>query len=121
MAVEVDHVELSFFEGLVRKNPDFVDALIPLAEMYTRKGLYEKGLEIDKRLAELRKNDPIVHYNLACSFALLEKTDEALMALEQAISLGYSDFEHMKRDRDLKNLHGHPRFTALTLGGRGNS
>ncbi|OGX06463.1 MAG: hypothetical protein A3G87_00880 [Omnitrophica bacterium RIFCSPLOWO2_12_FULL_50_11] len=113
MSGETADAEVTFLEALVRKNPNFVDALIPLAEMYTQKGLYEKGLVIDKRLAQLKKEDPVVHYNLACSFALLEQTTEALTALARAISLGYSDFEHMQRDRDLKNLHDHPEFRKL--------
>ena len=34
--------EISFFERLVKKDPDFVDALIPLAEAYTRKGFTKR-------------------------------------------------------------------------------
>ncbi|MBI4368011.1 MAG: hypothetical protein HY588_01310 [Candidatus Omnitrophica bacterium] len=105
--------EISFFERLAKENPDFADALIPLAESYTKKGFYDKGLQIDRRLARLRKNDPIVHYNLACSFALVRKKDEAITALRRAIRLGYSDFEHLKRDPDLKILRDDSRFVSL--------
>jgi len=114
MADEIKrNFELSFFERLVKENPNYVDALIPLAEMYTRMGFYEKGLRIDERLAALKKHDPTVRYNLACSLALLNRKTEALSALQRAIKLGYSDFEHMKRDRDLKNLRDHPKFKAF--------
>ena len=34
--------EISFFGGIVRRRPDYVEALIPLAEAYTRKGLRER-------------------------------------------------------------------------------
>ncbi len=105
--------EIRFFEGLVKDNPRFVDALIPLAEAYTKKGLHKKGLTIDKRLARLRKSDPVVHYNLACSYALLSQPKEALNALQKAVELGYSDFNYLLKDRDLKNLHNHPEFLAL--------
>ena len=105
--------EISFFESLVKESPKFVDALIPLAEAYTKKGLYEKGLQIDKRLARLLKFDPTVHYNLACSYALLEKKKEAFSALQKAIKLGYSDFSHLRKDSDLKSLHSDPRFQKL--------
>lgn len=105
--------EIRFFEGLVKENPRFVDALIPLAEAYTKKGLHKKGLTIDKRLARLRKNDPVVHYNLACSYALLGQTKEALATLEKAIELGYHDFAYLLRDKDLKNLHSDPTFRSL--------
>ena len=113
MQTRISDFEISFFERLAKENPDFVDALIPLAESYTKKGLYDKGLQIDKRLARLRKNDPIVHYNLACSFALVGKKDEAITALRRAIRLGYSDFEHLKRDPDLKILRDDSRFVSL--------
>lgn len=105
--------EINFFERLIAQDPNFVDALIPLAEAYTRKGVYDKGLAIDKRLARLRKDDPYVHYNLACSYALLGKKKEAIRSLERAIQRGYSDFAYLKRDGDLKSLHSDPKFKAL--------
>ena len=57
--------EIQFYEGVLEKNNDFTQALIVLGDLYTRKGLYEKGLMIDKRLAFLKPEDPIVFYNLA--------------------------------------------------------
>ena len=113
MIQETADFEISFYERLVKGNPNFVDALIPLAEAYTRKGLYEKGLQVDRRLARLRKHDPVVHYNLACSLALVGKKDEAFSALERAIRLGYHDFDHLKKDSDLKNLRDDPRFQSM--------
>ncbi len=105
--------EIKFFEGLVKDNPKFIDALIPLAEAYTKKGFHKKGLVVDKRLARLRKNDPIVHYNLACSYALLGQKKEALLALQKAIRLGYADFAYLRKDKDLKSLHNDPAFHSL--------
>jgi tetratricopeptide (TPR) repeat protein len=107
--------EIVFFEGLLEKDPNFVDALIPLADLYTKKGLYEKGLELDRRLAKLRPEEPVVRYNLACSLALMGKKDDAFEALERAIELGYDDFEHLKKDSDLKRLRNDPRFKSLLL------
>lgn len=106
--------EISFFGGIVERRPDYVEALIPLAEAYTRKGLREEGLQIDQRLSRLCKDDPIVYYNLACSLALAEKVDEALSALHQAIRLGYRDFAYMRKDPDLHSLALHPEFKKMT-------
>ena len=105
--------ELTFFERLVKNNPDFIDALIPLAEVYTHKGMYDKGLKIDQKLARLKKKDPTIHYNLACSLALVGEKEDALLALEHSIRLGYRDFDHMKKDSDLKILREDPRFKSL--------
>ncbi len=116
MKQEVKDFELLFFERLIEKNPNYVEGLIPLAEAYTRRGMYEKGLQIDKRLVKLKKEDPIVHYNLACSLALVGEKNRAIAALKKAIGLGYHDFEHLKQDGDLKNLREDPRFVSLILG-----
>ncbi len=105
--------EISFFEGIVRRRPDYVEALIPLAEAYTRKGLREQGLLIDQKLSRLCKDDPIVYYNLACSLALAERTGEALKTLAKAIRLGYRDFAYMKKDPDLHSLAEHPEFKKM--------
>lgn len=105
--------EISFYGGLVKRSPNRVDALIPLAEAYTKKGLYEKGLVLDKRLARLCKDDPTVHYNLACSLALTGKRAEAIAALRHALKLGYLDFNYLREDPDLKSLHSDPEFEKL--------
>jgi tetratricopeptide (TPR) repeat protein len=110
---EPQDFEITFYEGVLKRRPEYIEALIPLAEAYTRKGLYEKGLEMDQRLSKLCKEDPIVHYNLACSYALVGKKKEALKALRRSVELGYCDFAHLRRDPDLKGLHGDPDFDSL--------
>ncbi len=105
--------EISFYEKLIKDKPDFIDALIPLAEAYTKKGRCEEGLKIDKRLAKLLPDEPIIFYNLACSFALVGGKREAITALKKAIQFGYRDFNHMKRDPDLKSLHEEEVFQKL--------
>jgi len=105
--------EIGFYEGILAEDPDFVDALVPLAEAYTKAGLSEKGLEADLRLARLCPDDPTVHYNLACSYALTGRRDEALATLERAIELGYRDAGFMLKDSDLVSLHEDERFAEL--------
>lgn len=105
--------EISFFEGIVRRRPNYVEALIPLAEAYTRKGLRARGLKVDQRLSRLCKDDPIVYYNLACSLALTEKPEEALSALQKSIQLGYRDYAYMRKDPDLQSLMKHPGFQKI--------
>lgn len=108
-AQELLDFELAFYEKLLSAYPDFVDALIPLGDAYTRRGLPEKGLEIDLRLIRLRAHDPLIWYNLACSYSLLTRLDEALDALRRAVELGYADFEYLRRDPDLTNLRRLPK------------
>ena len=102
--------EVTFYEKLLFAYPDFVDALIPLGDAYTRLGLYEKGLRIDLRLTQLRGADHLTWYNLACSYSLLKQVEEALGALQQAVELGYSDLGYLQNDPDLINLRRSPKF-----------
>lgn len=105
--------DIAFFEPILETAPDDVEVLKYLGYAYTRKGRYEKGLEVDKKLTALLPADSTAHYNLACSFALLNQKDQAFRCLEQAIGLGYADARTMEKDEDLTSLRGDARFQAL--------
>ena len=113
MTSDSSDFEMRFYEGIVKQSPLHFDALLSLAEVYTRKGLYVKGLEMDQRLSKLRPQDPVIQYNLACSYALVGAKEEALLILQRAIRLGYRDFSHIKKDSDLRSLKDDPRFQDL--------
>ncbi len=102
--------EILFYEKLLEKRPNFIQALSCLGEAYTRKGFYEEGLKIDRKLVQLKPEDPIVHYNLACSLSLLGRTEEALEELKKAVLLGYDDFSYLLEDPDLENVRKLPTF-----------
>jgi tetratricopeptide (TPR) repeat protein len=102
-----------FLEGILENNPNYIDCLMYLGTAYTEIGMYEKGLLIDLKLGRLKPNDPLIHYNLACSHALLKNTDAAFDALERAIMLGYKDVYHLEKDKDLACLRKDSRYKKL--------
>jgi len=106
-------VKIQFIEGLVRRDPDYVDALQLLGDHYTQRGRFTEGLHVDERLARLEPGNPLVFYNLACSYSLTDEFDRAMLALNQAIALGYRDFKWLAKDPDLKKLRAHPTFLEL--------
>ncbi len=112
-SLELLEFEIHFYEKLLTAYPDFIDALVPLAEAYTRRGLYDQGLQIDLRLTELRAQDPLSWYNLGCSYALLNRLDKAVEALQRAVGLGYRDFAFLQRDPDLASLRQSPKHRLL--------
>ena len=107
--------EISFYEGLIQKKPDFLEVLFLLGDLYTKNGLYEKGLEIDKKLLKLRPSDPTVHYNLSCDYSLLKRKNLSLKALRKALELGFKDFRLIEKDPDLEFLRKDKRFELLIL------
>lgn len=110
---EGEEFTIWFLEGILERNPNYIDCLMYLGNAYTSHGMYEKGLSVDQKLTRLRPNDPLVHYNLACSYALLKNVDAAFEALEKAIALGYRDIHHIERDKDLAYLRGDARYQKL--------
>ena|SRR5208282_3622447 len=105
--------KIEFIEGLVRRDPSYVDALQILGDHYTQRGRISEGLKVDERLARLEPGNPLVFYNLACSYSLSGDFDQAAGALEKALQLGYRDFDWLARDPDLKPLRGHAAFDEL--------
>jgi tetratricopeptide (TPR) repeat protein len=104
---------IEFMEGLVRRDPDYVDALQLLGDHYTQRGRYAEGLKVDERLSRLEPSDPLVFYNLACSCSLTGQFDRAVLALEKALQLGYRDFRWLAKDPDLRNLRQQPVYRDI--------
>jgi tetratricopeptide (TPR) repeat protein len=106
-------VKLSFLEGLVRRDPQYVEALQMLGDLYTRRGRYDHSLKVDLQLSRLQPGDPLAFYNLACSHTLNGELDQAVAALETALALGYRDFNWLARDPDLHALRQHPLYRTI--------
>jgi tetratricopeptide (TPR) repeat protein len=105
--------KIQFIEGLVRRDPDYVDALQLLGDHYTQRGRFTEGLHVDERLARLEPENALVFYNLACSYSLTGEIERSVLALDQAIKLGYRDFKWLAKDPDLKKLRAHPAFLEI--------
>ena len=106
-------IEIQFLEGVVRRDRRYVEALQLLGDDYTRRGRFKDGLQVDRRLARLCPEDPLVHYNLACSFSLTEEFRKAAHALRKALQSGYREFEHLRRDSDLEPLRQTNLYAAI--------
>ena len=106
-------VKIEFIEGLVRRDPGYVDALQLLGDHYTQRGRYAEGLKMDERLARLRPDDALIFYNLACSYSLTEQFDRAALTLEKALRLGYRDFNWLAKDPDLQKLRQQPVYRDI--------
>src|SRR2546421_9806338 len=85
-------VKITFMEGIVRREPRYVEALQILGDHYTQRGRFDHSLQVDKQLSRLEPANPLVYYNLACSYSLNSELNLAAAALEKALVLGYRDF-----------------------------
>ncbi len=108
-----DVFEIDLAKAVLEADPRNVAALHMLGQALTRAGRHQEALEADLKLAVLRPDDPVVFYNLACSYAQLGNLDAAFEAINRAFDLGYKDYPHLLRDPDLKNLREDHRFKKL--------
>ncbi len=106
-------VKISFLEGLVRRESQWVEALQMLGDYCTLRGKFEKSLEVDRQLSRLQPRNPLVFYNLACSHSLNREFAQAVAALDRALALGYRDFHWLARDPDLRPLRQHPLYRTI--------
>ena len=105
--------DLSFFDRVLEREPNYIDVLRCQGELLTRKGLHQQALAIDRRLVALLPDDCVVHYNLACSLALAGESREAIRTLRTALECGYEDMDYLRVDSDLDSLRRDPEFEAL--------
>ncbi len=106
-------VKIGFLEGLVARAPQYVEALEILGDHYTQSGRYAQSLKVDQRLSRLEPRNPLVFYNLACSYSRNGAFDRSVAALQRALALGYRDFKWMARDPDLRRLRKHPLYRDI--------
>jgi Flp pilus assembly protein TadD len=108
-----ERIELEFLEAVAERCPKNQRVLEVLGEMYTKSGCYSEGLRVDLELTRVCPGEATHWYNLACSYALMGRREDAFESLAKAVDLGYSDRAWMSRDEDLVSLREDPRFIAL--------
>ena len=106
-------VKIDFMEGIVRRDPHYIEALQLLGDHYTQRGRFQHGLKVDEKLSRLEPRNPLVFYNLACSYSLTGEVDLAASALGKALALGYRDFKWLAKDPDLRTLRKHPLYRDI--------
>ncbi len=52
-------------------------------------------------------------YNVACVYALLGQTEEAIDTLDQAVKKGFTHKAWIENDADFESLQGNARFREL--------
>ena len=104
---------LQVIEKHLELHPDDARALYFGAGSLCQLGERARSLDWVSRARAMDPEDPGVLYNIACVYALLGKTEEAIDCLEKSISSGMSQKEWIENDPDLKSLHNHPRFQTV--------
>ncbi len=100
-------------EGALPSSPDDVAQLSRLALLNASIGQYAEAVRRLERIAALKPGEPGVHYNLACMYAMQNRTDEAVSHLRMARDRGFSRWDLVRTDPDLMGVRESPGVLAL--------
>ena len=93
--------------------PDDTRACVLGAAGFAILGDIDRSAALAKRALAIDPDDPMLLYNVACTYALLHKTDDALDCLESAVDKGYGHKEWMEHDSDFASIRDTPRFKTI--------
>ncbi|MEP6905017.1 MAG: tetratricopeptide repeat protein, partial [Gemmatimonadales bacterium] len=93
--------------------PDDARACSLGAAAFASFGEGDRSVSLAKRALAIDPDDPMLLYNVACTYAQLDKTDDALDCLESAVDKGYGDKEWTEHDSDFDSIRDTPRFKTI--------
>jgi adenylate cyclase len=94
-------------------HPDDARALYLGAGSWAQLGNREEAARWARQALAMDPEEPAILYNVACVFAVLGRTDEALDYLEKVTTTGEFYRSWAAKDSDLESLRGHPRFQKI--------
>lgn len=74
-------------------------------------GQREKAIEVLN--ATLEDGDNGDYYDAACLYSIMGEKEQALAYLHKSLEMGWDDFNHIRRDRDLDNIRDSKKFKTL--------
>ena len=101
------------FAKVTELAPDRGNAWFGYAYCLHMNGQLDKAIAAHKRAATFERFKGIATYNLACAYARLNRKDEAIKALEQAIHFGFGDIAQLEGDSDLDNIRSDAKYKQL--------
>ena len=109
-------IEISFLEGLRKRDEKWIDVHRILADDYTELGDYEAALAADLEVTSNEPENAGAHYNLACSFSLTNCQEPAGEALLMAAALGYEKIRECFKDPHLEKLRASSEWPYVLKG-----
>lgn len=71
---------------------------------------FDGAIEDFVKALQITGDDVAIHFNLACAYSLTEQADKAFNHLDQAVGLGFNDFQRIKTHDALAFLRIQPEF-----------
>ncbi len=89
------------------------DSLYNKALQKSNEGNYQEAIDLFHESLQNNGQSANAHFNLACCYSKLNKTDFAFKHLSKSIELGYSNFEKIETDPSLENVRNTEKFAEF--------
>jgi Tfp pilus assembly protein PilF len=97
----------------IKKYPVYTEAFANRAVVYMQLKKFNKAMDDLKAAEQINPKDPNLHYNYMAWYSLQNQLDRALDSLDEALTNGFSDYDSLRHDPDLKNVRKHPEFRKI--------
>lgn len=105
-----------FYPSYLLHHPDDSRAHQFYAFTLHRLGRLEEAKKEMYKGIQQNPKDPIIVYNAACFYALIDDKKIAIENLKKAIENGFENYDYLKHDPDLFSLQKEPDFIAIMDG-----
>jgi protein O-mannosyl-transferase len=102
-----------YYEQCIEIDPTFVTALYSLATIYSELEEYDRAISILKKILLVDPGAFQIFYKLSCLYSLAGKVELSLKYLVKAINEGFNQYDLLRKDKRLSNLHKNPKFEEL--------
>ncbi len=113
---ETLHKALEVYEKYLSQHPDDSRGHMYFAVDLAQVGKKEEAKAEAAKALDLSPDDPLMLYNACCFYAQLGEKKMAIDALRSALSVGYANFEWLRRDTDLDPIRNEQEFIELIKG-----
>lgn len=97
----------------IKKYPVYTEAYANRAVVYMQINKFNKAMDDLKAAEQINPKDPNLHYNYMAWYSLQNQLDRALDSLDDTLTNGFSDYDALRHDPDLKNVRKHPEFRKI--------
>ena len=109
---KIQKLESGIQESFAKKDNKQIELLLKemLALTDSLKLSEEETTQFQPLISQIKAG---TYYNFACVYSLENKKTQAVAAFENAVKLGYDNYNHAKTDSDLDNIRKEKKFIAL--------
>jgi len=113
---EILQTALRVYERYLSRHPDDARGHMYFAVDLAQVDRKDEAKKEAAKALELSPDDPLMLYNATCFYSQMGEKKLALESLKNAFTVGYANYDWLKRDTDLEPIRNEPEFIELMKG-----